>query len=64
VWPGKKDKEGIHLIRWDKLANPKKQGVCGLKNIFFVWENTCSKKLVEMPHGNWTLARGSCKKIP
>ena len=33
-WTGKKEKEGMHLINWKKLAKPKKDGGWGIKNIF------------------------------
>jgi hypothetical protein len=45
VWSGKKDKEGIHLIRWDKLAKPKKLGGWGIKNIFTFGKALAAKSL-------------------
>jgi hypothetical protein len=34
LWTGKKLKEGIHLINWQKIAKPKKGGGKGIKNIY------------------------------
>jgi hypothetical protein len=36
LWSGKKLKEGLHLINWQKIAMPKKDGGWGIKNIFLL----------------------------
>jgi hypothetical protein len=45
LWTGKKIKEGIHLISWNKIAKPKKMGGWGIKNIFTFGKALAAKSL-------------------
>jgi len=45
LWSGKKLKEGLHLINWQKIAMPKKAGGWGIKNIFSFGKALAAKNL-------------------
>jgi hypothetical protein len=45
MWSGKKVKEGIHLISWEKIAKPKKLGGWGIKNIYTFGKSLATKSL-------------------
>jgi hypothetical protein len=45
LWSGKKEKEGIHLSNWKKIAKPKKVGGWGIKNIFMFGQALAEKSL-------------------
>jgi len=44
-WTEKKLKEGVHLISWKNIANPKKVGGWGIKNIFNFGKSLEAKSL-------------------
>ena len=45
LWSHQKDKEGIHLVRWDILARLKDDGGLGIKNIYHFGESLAVKSL-------------------
>jgi hypothetical protein len=45
LWSSKKEKEGIHLSNWKKIAKPKKAGGWGIKNIFMFGQDLAAKSL-------------------
>jgi hypothetical protein len=45
LWSGKKEKEGVHLINWKRIAKPKKTGGWGIKNIFSFGKALAAKSL-------------------
>jgi hypothetical protein len=45
LWTGKKQKEGIHLLSWQKITKPKKDGGWGIKNIYTFGKALAAKNL-------------------
>jgi hypothetical protein len=45
LWTGKKEKESIHLVNWNRIAKPKKNGGWGFKNIFCFGKALVAKSL-------------------
>jgi len=45
LWIGKREKEGIPLVKWKKMAKPKVQGGWDLKNIFLFGQALATKSL-------------------
>jgi hypothetical protein len=45
LWSGIKEKEGLHLVKWNKIAKPKKEGGWGIKNIYLFGRALATKSL-------------------
>jgi hypothetical protein len=42
---GIKEKEGLHLVKWNMIAKPKKEGGWGIKNIYLFGRVLATKRL-------------------
>jgi hypothetical protein len=38
LWSGSREKKGIPLVKWKRMAIPKAMECWGLKNIFIFWQ--------------------------
>jgi len=56
LWYGKKEKEGMPLINWKKIAKPKKGWWMGYQKYFYLWTRFGGKKIMEMSYVAWYLA--------
>jgi hypothetical protein len=45
LWTGKKERERIPLIKWNKIAKPKEDGGWGFKNIYHFGQALASSTL-------------------
>jgi hypothetical protein len=45
LWFGIKEKEGLHLVKWNMIAKPKKKGGWGIKKIYLFGKALASKSL-------------------
>jgi hypothetical protein len=48
MWTGKKDKESMHLVAWNKLVLHKSEGGWGLRNLNVVGTTLVEKKSLEV----------------
>jgi hypothetical protein len=45
LWSSKKSKDSIPLVKWNTLEKPKKEGGCGINNIFLSGHALEAKRL-------------------
>lgn len=50
LWSGKKEADGIPLVKWSKLAMPKELGGCGIKNLVRFSKALAAKILWRLIH--------------